>query len=176
MTSAFSARHKSDDKRSIWTGELACPQATTALAHAFTKIAEPGLCVLLAGPVGAGKSYFARAAIQALMSQYGGVEDVPSPSFTLVQTYELGTLDVWHADLYRVTNPDELIELGLDQASDTALCLIEWPDRLGDLRPEDVIEITLTPDPTDEERRAVRIEGPKHLIDRLKLAMEASVA
>ena len=153
---------------------MTCPEATAALAQGFAAIAEPGLCVLLDGPVGAGKSFFARSVIQTLMSQNGGVEDVPSPTFTLVQTYELGALDVWHADLYRLTSPDELIELGLEQAFDTALCLIEWPDRLGDLRPEGAIELTLAPDPTDEDRRTVRITAPEHLIDRLKLAIEST--
>jgi tRNA threonylcarbamoyladenosine biosynthesis protein TsaE len=155
-----------------WTAILASPEATAALAKALASIAKPGMCVLLQGPVGAGKSFFSRSAIQTLMAQHGGVEDVPSPTFTLVQTYELGPLEVWHADLYRLTSPDELIELGLEDAFDTALCLIEWPDRLGDLRPDGAIEITLTPDITDHARRTVHVTGPQELVDRLKSAME----
>lgn len=153
---------------------MARPEATAALARAFSTIAAPGLCVLLNGPVGAGKSFFARSVIQTLMQRNGEVEDVPSPTFTLVQTYELGSLDVWHADLYRLTNPDELIELGLEQAFDTALCLIEWPDRLGGLRPDGAIEMTLTPSLSGEDRRDMRITGPEHLIGRLQAAMEST--
>ena len=174
MTCPASSQRNSDETQSVWTRDLARPGTTAALARALATIAKPGLCVLLNGPVGAGKSFFARSAIQTLMSQNGEVEDVPSPTFTLVQTYELGPLDVWHADLYRLTSPDELIELGLEQAFDTALCLIEWPDRLGDSRPDGAIEITLTPNPTDENHRTARITGPKRLISRLRAVTEST--
>ena len=173
MTAPASAQHISDNKRSVWSGVLACPEATAALARTLTGIAKPGLCVLLDGPVGAGKSYLARTVIQTLMARNGAVEDVPSPTFTLVQTYDLGPLDVWHADLYRLTSADELIELGLEQAFDAAFCLIEWPDRLGGLRPDGALEITLTPDPTQEDRRTVQITGPRQLITCLKAVMES---
>ncbi|MCL4155780.1 UNVERIFIED_CONTAM: hypothetical protein GTU68_043316 [Idotea baltica] len=172
MTSTKAPSTNPADNRSTWTAELACPEETAALARALASIATPGLCVLLEGPVGAGKSFFARSAIQALMAQIGGIEDVPSPTFTLVQTYELGPLDVWHADLYRLTTPDELIELGLELAFDTALCLIEWPDRLGDLRPHGALDLVLTPDSLYPDQRRVQISGPADIITRLIAATE----
>lgn len=172
MTPSSTIHSNSAEYRSTWTAELACPEETAAIATALASIAKPGLCVLLEGPVGAGKSYFARSAIQTLMARNGSIEDVPSPTFTLVQTYELGPLDVWHADLYRLTNPDELIELGLEQAFDTALCLIEWPDRLGDLRPDGALEMALSPDPVHPDRRHVQISGPEDIMTRFIAAME----
>jgi tRNA threonylcarbamoyladenosine biosynthesis protein TsaE len=98
-----------------------------------------GDVVLLSGPIGAGKSCFARALILGLLADEGLLEDVPSPTFTLVQTYRAGELEIWHSDLYRLTSTDEVAELGLLDAFDTALCLVEWPDRLEDEAPETAI-------------------------------------
>lgn len=89
-----------------------------------------GDTVLLAGEIGAGKTHLARTIIQTLLE---APEDVPSPTFTLVQVYETPKFEIWHADLYRLTDPDEGVELGLDAALHTAVCLIEWPDRLPEL-------------------------------------------
>ncbi|MEP3347130.1 MAG: tRNA (adenosine(37)-N6)-threonylcarbamoyltransferase complex ATPase subunit type 1 TsaE [Litoreibacter sp.] len=172
MTAPATSIRNAPSTLSQWDLDLASPQATSALATALAGLAKAGMCVLLNGPVGAGKSYLARATIQALMVQNGTIEDVPSPTFTLVQCYELGALEVWHADLYRLTNPDELIELGLEQAFEHALSLIEWPDRLGELTPDGAIEITLIPDADDLDRRAAQITGPEPLMSRLKQAME----
>ena len=90
-----------------------------------------GDTVLLSGPVGAGKSHFARAVIRAHLGQH---TEVPSPSFTLVQCYE-AEFEIWHADLYRLTHSYEVTELGLEDAMGKALCLIEWPDRLAQIPP-----------------------------------------
>jgi tRNA threonylcarbamoyl adenosine modification protein YjeE len=120
---------------------------TTLLGRAFADILQPGDCVLLQGAIGAGKSHLARALIRARL---GEAEDVPSPTFTLVQTYP-GTPEIWHADLYRLGHPDEVLELGLEDAFDTAICLIEWPERLGHL-PANPIHLRL--DPAGEGRRA----------------------
>jgi len=94
-----------------------------------------GDTILLQGGLGAGKTHFARALIQTRLAAVGLAEDVPSPSFTLVQTYSDGETEIWHADLYRLTGPDEVIELGLEEAFENAICLVEWPDRLDDLTP-----------------------------------------
>lgn len=99
------------------------------LARMLAAAAQPGQCLLLDGPVGAGKTHFARAFIRA--RQGDAAEDVPSPTFTLVQSYDDPlSVEIWHADLYRLTDPSELEELGLDEALDRAICLIEWPDRI----------------------------------------------
>lgn len=107
---------------------------TIALATQVGAALRPGDVLLLQGPVGAGKSFFARALIQSLQDN---PEDVPSPTFTLVQTYETKAGEIWHADLYRLSGPDEAAELGLLDAMDTAICLIEWPDRLAGDAPDD---------------------------------------
>ena len=85
---------------------------TAALARMLAATLRPGQTILLDGPVGAGKTHFARAFIRA--RQGDAAEDVPSPTFTLVQTYDdpMGT-EIWHADLYRLSDPSELAELGL---------------------------------------------------------------
>ena len=111
---------------------LSSPQATTALARALTPALGAGDVLLLDGPIGAGKTHFARALIQALLP---APEDVPSPTFTLVQTYDGPGFEIWHADLYRLGHPDEAVELGLEEAFEHALCLVEWPERLGSACP-----------------------------------------
>ena len=114
-----------------------------------------GDCLLLSGPIGAGKSHLARALIRARL---GRMEDVPSPSFTLVQTYA-ADIEIWHADLYRLSHPDEVIELGLEDAFSSAICLIEWPDRLGNLAPMNAIMVTLG---AEGDGRRVQIDcGPR---------------
>lgn len=134
---------------------LADETATADLAVRLALILLPGDTLLLEGPIGAGKSAFARALIRARL---GRMEDVPSPTFTLVQTYDAPDGDIWHCDLYRLTHPDEIFELGLDDAFATSICLIEWPDRLGSEAPQDALrlafsakavahEVILTPTP-----------------------------
>ncbi|MFN4100773.1 MAG: tRNA (adenosine(37)-N6)-threonylcarbamoyltransferase complex ATPase subunit type 1 TsaE [Pararhodobacter sp.] len=110
------------------------PAATDSLATRLAGLVGPGDALLLEGQIGAGKTHFARALIRAL----GVVEEVPSPTFTLVQTYEAG-FEIWHADLYRLTHPDEAVELGLTEAFETALCLVEWPRKLGADRPKQAL-------------------------------------
>ena len=111
----------------------------------------PGDVILLDGPIGAGKTHFARALIKSLLLED---EDVPSPTFTLVQTYETRNGPLWHADLYRITSDMEIEELGLVEAFETAICLVEWPERLGPLRPDTGLTITLAPGPEESERHA----------------------
>lgn len=116
-------------------------QATTALGQALARHLRAGDTLLLVGDLGAGKSHLARAVIQALLPV---PEDVPSPTFTLVQTYAGPGFDIWHADLYRLAGGADLGELGLDAALGQALCLIEWPDRM--VAPPGALTIALLPD------------------------------
>lgn len=141
------------------TLSLPSPDATTEFAAHLGGLLRPGDTLLLHGPVGAGKSHFARGLIQSLQDP---PEDVPSPTFTLVQTYDTERGPIWHCDLYRMSGPDELIELGLLDAFDEAICLIEWPDRLGDLAPPDALNLTFTPDPNDPDLRQLTMasDGP----------------
>ncbi|MES2845751.1 MAG: tRNA (adenosine(37)-N6)-threonylcarbamoyltransferase complex ATPase subunit type 1 TsaE [Pseudomonadota bacterium] len=137
---------------------LPTDDATTRLGAWLAARLGPGDCVLLDGPIGAGKTHLARAIIRARL---GRMEDVPSPTFTLVQTYDEGDIEIWHADLYRLSHPDEVLELGLDEALDHAICLIEWPDRMGSLLPPDAIRITLS---TEGEGRRAVITAPPALL------------
>lgn len=102
--------------------------ATESLAACLAPRLGPGDTLLLSGDIGAGKSAFARALIRARL---GREVEVPSPTYTLVQTYaDEAEVEIWHADLYRMSDPQELAELGLEAAMEEAICLIEWPDRL----------------------------------------------
>ena len=127
--------------------------ATARLGQWFAAHLRAGDCLLLEGQIGAGKSHFARAFIQARL---GRAEDVPSPTFTLVQSYQ-ADVEIWHADLYRLSHPDEVLELGLDEAFDSAICLIEWPDRLGSLLPKGAMRLRFTLE--GEGRRVAFLPG-----------------
>lgn len=121
--------------------ELSSPEVTTEAAKRLAVRLSPGDTVLLTGDIGAGKTHFARSVIQSLLEV---PEDVPSPTFTLVQIYEVHQFEIWHADLYRLSSPDEVIELGLLDAFQDAVCLVEWPDRLAELAPCDALSLTFT--------------------------------
>lgn len=118
-------------------------------AARLARYLRPGDVILLSGDVGAGKTHFARSLIQSLLTE---PEDVPSPTFTLVQTYEADATDIWHADLYRLTSVQEVEELGLIDAFETAICLVEWPDRLGELRPSSALSLEFKAGPTPDAR------------------------
>ncbi len=133
------------------------PEHTAEFARALGQHLRAGDVLLLEGSIGAGKTHFARALIQ---SRLAAPEDVPSPTFTLVQVYETPDCDIWHADLYRLTDPAELVELGLTDAFEDAICLVEWPDRLSDLAPEDALRLKLELTET-EGQRALSLSGPE---------------
>jgi len=131
---------------------------TQALARAIAPRLRAGDLVGLVGGLGAGKSVFARALIGARLAAVGRDEPIPSPSYTLVQVYDLGSVEVWHADLYRLGGPGELVELGLLDALDRAICVVEWADRLSP-PPERALMVTLGLDEADEDVRIAAIEA-----------------
>lgn len=129
---------------------LASPEKTTELATRLAGRLVPGDVILLDGPIGSGKTHFARSLIQSVLPVF---EDVPSPTFTLVQVYDALPGEIWHSDLYRLTSVDEIEELGLSDAFDTAICLVEWPDKLGPLQPDSALSIRFCTDPDNDTGR-----------------------
>src|SRR5262249_122925 len=125
----------------VFTVALATEQATRRLAMDVAATLAPGDLVTLSGDLGAGKTTFARAVVR---NPAGDLRlEVPSPTFTLVQTYALPRLPVVHGDLYRVSEPSELTELGFEDATDAAM-LLEWPERIADTLPPDRLDVAFT--------------------------------
>jgi tRNA threonylcarbamoyladenosine biosynthesis protein TsaE len=135
--------------------ELPDENATAALAARLAALARPGDVIALCGELGAGKTSFARAFIRAR----GGDETVPSPTFTLVQLYELPDGAIWHFDLYRLRLAEEAWELGIEDAFRDGISLIEWPERLGALLPQRRLAIALDFAPAPGARRATLSAG-----------------
>jgi tRNA threonylcarbamoyladenosine biosynthesis protein TsaE len=131
--------------------------ATNALGARLAAALRPGDAVLLRGPYGAGKTALARATLRALAGDPN--LEVPSPSYTLVQTYDTLLGPVHHFDLWRLDGPAAVAELGWDEARDS-IVLAEWPERLGDLRPADALEIALELD-GETARRATLTGWPE---------------
>ena len=133
--------------------------ATERLARNLAPRLGPGDLVGLTGGLGAGKSTFARALIRARLAALGRIEEIPSPSYTLVQTYDLGAVELWHADLYRLGVTDELEELGLDDAFGSAICVVEWADRLGPALPARRLMLAFDFVPGHDDGRTVRLDA-----------------
>ena len=117
------------------------PAATARLAARLAPLAAPGDVIGLSGSLGSGKTTFARAFIRARLDR--PEEEVPSPTFTLVQLYEHAAGAIWHFDLYRLGAPADACELGIEDAFAGAISLIEWPERLGALMPDDRLRVHL---------------------------------
>ena len=131
--------------------------ATVALAEALAGLARPGDVIALEGALGSGKTVVARAFIRA---RCGAEEEVPSPTFTLVQAYDdPGGWTLYHFDLYRLVDPEEAWELDIEDAFAEGVSLMEWPDRLGALLPARALWLRLLAGP-DAGARRVRLEGP----------------
>lgn len=125
--------------------------ATQALGRAIAAALQPGEAVCLSGPLGAGKSTLARTLVRALTTPD---EEVPSPTFTLVQFYEGPRLNVAHFDLYRLSSPEEAYEIGLDEALDEGAAVIEWPERLEGHLPRDRLDVEIALSDNDKARVA----------------------
>lgn len=120
------------------------------------KIAEKlgsGDILCLQGDLGSGKTVFARALIRHLCGDSG--LDVPSPTFTLLQTYESAQTPIWHFDLYRLEDPEEIYELGWEDALNEALAIVEWPERLGNLAPPNRLTLRFETSKEDENQRTI---------------------
>ena len=139
-----------NDDNSLLMG-LIDEAATEALAVRLSEAVSQGDVIALFGDLGMGKSVFARAFIRA----YANIdEDIPSPSFTLVQVYAADATPVFHFDLYRLKKSEEVLELGIEEAFAEGISLIEWPDRLGAWMPENRLEVHLTASGRETARRA----------------------
>ena len=145
----------------------------TALLAAFLAAdLRAGDCIRLEGDLGAGKSHFARALIRARLRDPAA--EVPSPSFTLVQVYDdPDAVPIWHTDLYRLSDPAELDELGLDEALPQAIMLVEWPDR-ADILPDDALTVSLSPG-ADHDHRQITLSGPRPRWEKLSRLAEIAV-
>jgi tRNA threonylcarbamoyladenosine biosynthesis protein TsaE len=138
--------------------DLADEAATAALGARLAGRARIGDVIALSGPLGSGKTCFARGFIRAFGD---GAEEVPSPTFTLVEVYAFaGRPPVWHFDLYRLKAPDEVWELGIEDALAEGICLVEWPERLGSLLPEEHLGVALASGATPQSRRAELSASP----------------
>jgi tRNA threonylcarbamoyladenosine biosynthesis protein TsaE len=142
--------------------ELPSLAATEALAATVAALARVGDAILLEGELGAGKSAFARAFLRAATGD--PALEVPSPTFTLVQSYDTRIGVVQHFDLWRLEGPGGLTELGWDEARN-GIVLVEWPDRLGPLRPAEALTVALHP--TGENSRRAVLSGWPDRLDRM---------
>ena len=149
-----------------FSAALADEAATYRLMMDVAALIEPGDTITLSGDLGAGKTTFARALIRHLAADES--VEVPSPTFTLVQTYALPRFALIHADLYRLSSQAELAELGFDDAPEGAVMVMEWPDRAAGILPSDRIDIELTLSPQNgENARNVSVTGHGALAPRV---------
>ena len=153
------AQESPESSRAI-SVSLANPTDTQAFAARLAPFARPGDVIALAGDLGTGKTTFARGFINALFVTHGlPREDVPSPTFTLVQEYQLPDFTLYHIDLYRIEAQSEIFELGLEDAFSEGVSLVEWPDRLGSLLPVNRLNLDFRQGGPgeDQERRLVLV-------------------
>lgn len=144
--------------------------ATVSFARALARLANPGDVIALRGTLGVGKSVFARAFIRQLTSP---LEEVPSPTFTLVQTYEGDTAEVYHYDFYRLEQPEDAYELDIEEAFAKGITLMEWPERIEALLPVDHLEVKIAPGER-EEARQLTLEAVGSWAERLTRGCDGS--
>ena len=136
---------------------------TLDLGRRLFEVTRTGDVIALVGDLGVGKTVLARGFVRAGAAP-GGVKDadfdVPSPTFTLVQVYEAGKCPIWHFDLYRLEDPSELWELGIEEALDDGICLIEWPEKAGTHLPEERLTVDIRHGSNKGERVIILTAGP----------------
>ena len=138
---------------------------TRRFAFCLSQFMAPGRVFSISGPLGAGKSELARGMVTAVC---GPQDDIPSPTFTIVQPYlsDAG-FEVWHMDLYRLETAEQALALGIEDAFYECCCLIEWPDKLQDLLPEDQIRIDLAMG-SDSKARVLALAAAPEILDQFK--------
>ena len=145
--------------------------ATVRFGRKLAGLLRRGDVVALSGGLGSGKTALARAVVRAFLAE----EEVPSPTFTLVQTYDTPDFAIWHVDLYRLDGPSEIRELGLDDAIDAGgVLLIEWPERAGAWPPGDRLDISLSFGKSAAARRA-ELTARGDWCDRLPALVEKGI-
>lgn len=144
--------------------DLADPDKTGQFAGLLAQIVRSGDILALWGDLGAGKTTFARGFIAAVTP---GDEAVPSPTFTLVQTYPAKAGEIWHFDLYRLKQAEEAYEVGIEEAFASGISLIEWPERLGSLLPAKRLDVTLAPGNSADSRH-LTLAGGRNWAARLE--------
>ena len=125
---------------------------TLKIAAQFAKALKPGDVVALHGTLGVGKTAFTRGVIQALSN----VKEVPSPTFTLLQTYDTADFSLYHFDMYRLKSPEEAYEIGIEDAFADGVSFIEWPEKIGSLLPKKHIDVSIEINP---DHRLITILG-----------------
>ena len=150
------------DERSVFLPDEA---ATMALGNRLALVIEPGLYVALSGDLGSGKTTLTRGILRGL----GYQGKVKSPTYTLVEPYNLSKLDLYHFDFYRLNNPQEWLDAGFrDYFEPRTVCLVEWPERGGDLLPVADLKISLSVESSGRRIRiAAETEHGKHCLERL---------
>lgn len=168
------ADHPADSGMAVVTVTVPDEAATRALAARLARQCKPGDCILLSGELGSGKTAFARGFIQSLQVE---PEEVVSPTFTLVQTYPVqGGAMVWHFDFYRLRHRDEAVEIGLEEALNAGITLIEWPQLARELLPAQALDVAIRPGDTEGARVFAFAGAPAAWQDRLHHIMKDKVA
>ncbi len=150
--------------------QIRTENGTSQLAAAFARLVQQGDIILLSGDLGAGKSFFARQLLRILAND--SEMDVPSPTFSLVQPYQLDKMNCLHADLYRLSDESEAEELGLFDGDN--LLLVEWPDRLLELMAKARFALTIKNVPNMAEERLVAVRATQNDLKALAAALESS--
>jgi tRNA threonylcarbamoyl adenosine modification protein YjeE len=136
--------------------DLPSEAATVSIARRLAAVARSGDVIALSGDLGAGKTCFARGFIAALTGQ---AEEAPSPTFTLLQTYDSDAGTIWHFDLYRLTRADDALEIGLEDALAEGITLIEWPERIANLLPRERLDVALSFQRGNDSARHLDLAG-----------------